>query len=51
MLQDLMAGRRTEVESICGTIVSMGESVGIPTPRNSMLLALVKGIESSSEFQ
>tara|TARA_B100001250_G_scaffold74738_1_gene61080 strand:+ start:441 stop:1391 length:951 start_codon:yes stop_codon:yes gene_type:complete len=51
MLQDLMAGRRTEVESICGAIVSMGEGVGIPTPRNSMLLALVKGIESSSEFQ
>ena len=50
MLQDLMAGRKTEIESICGAIVSKGESVGIPTPRNSMLMALVRGIESSSEL-
>ncbi len=51
MLQDLMAGRKTEIESICGAIVSKGESIGIPTPRNSMLMALVKGVESSSELQ
>jgi 2-dehydropantoate 2-reductase len=50
MLQDLMSGRKTEIESICGAIVSKGEDTGIPTPRNSMLLALVKGIESSSQL-
>ena len=50
MLQDLMSGRKTEIESICGAIVSKGEDSGIPTPRNSILLALVKGIESSSQL-
>ncbi len=50
MLQDLMSGRKTEIDSICGAIVSKGEDTGIPTPRNSILLALVKGIESSSQL-
>ncbi len=50
MLQDLMAGRKTEVEVLCGAVVSKGESLGIPTPRNEMLLALVRGIEMSQHF-
>ena len=50
MLQDIMAGRKTEVEHLCGAVVEMGESVGVPTPRNEMLHALVSGIEISSEF-
>ena len=47
MLQDLMAGRKTEIDVICGAIISKGEELGIPTPRNQILLALVKGIEMS----
>ena len=47
MLQDLMAGRRTEIDVICGAVISKGEECGIPTPRNEVLLALVKGIEMS----
>ena len=47
MLQDLMAGRKTEIDVICGAIISKGEDLGIPTPRNQILLALVKGIEMS----
>ncbi len=47
MLQDLMAGRRTEVDVLCGAVVSKGVELGIPTPRNEMLLALVRGIEMS----
>jgi len=50
MLQDLMAGRKTEVEVLCGAVVSKGEDLGIPTPRNEMLLALVRGIEMSQHF-
>jgi len=50
MLQDLMAGRKTEVEVLCGAVVSKGEDMGIPTPRNEMLLALVRGIEMSHNF-
>ena len=49
MLQDLMAGRRTEIDVICGAVISKGEECGIPTPRNEILLALVKGIEMSQD--
>lgn len=48
MLQDIMAGRETEIDSICGEVVKRGEALGIPTPRNQTLHALVKGIEHST---
>ncbi len=48
MLQDIMAGRQTEIDSICGEIIKRGEELGIPTPRNQTLHALVKGIEQST---
>ena len=50
MLQDLMAGRATEIDSLCGAVVERGESLGIPTPVNQSLYALVKGVERSGEF-
>ncbi len=50
MLQDVMANRPTEIDSLCGEIVNRGENLGIPTPLNSMLLTLVKGIENSSKI-
>jgi len=50
MLQDVMAGRATEIDSLCGAVVERGEAVGIPTPANQSLYALVKGIERSGEF-
>tara|TARA_Y100000766_G_C18866187_1_gene585851 strand:- start:980 stop:1588 length:609 start_codon:yes stop_codon:yes gene_type:complete len=49
MLQDLMAGRKTEIDSLCGYIIRRGEELGMPTPLNSMLMALVKGVEMSSQ--
>ena len=49
MLQDLMASRKTEIDSLCGYIISLGEGLGIPTPLNSMLMALIKGVEMSSQ--
>ena len=51
MLQDVMAGRQTEIDELCGAVVSLGESVGIPTPRNAMLHALVRGIHISSSLE
>ena len=50
MLQDLMAGRPTEIDALCGAVVERGESVGIPTPANRALHALVKGVEHSKDF-
>lgn len=49
MLQDIMAGRPTEIDAICGEVVKRGEALGIPTPRNQTLHALVKGIERSTK--
>ena len=50
MLQDLMAGRKTEIDFLCGVVVERGRALGIPTPRNEMLHALVKGIEVSQHI-
>lgn len=47
MLQDVEAGRRTEVDFMNGAIVQWGEKVGVPTPLNKALWALVKGLEHS----
>jgi len=44
MLQDVMAGRPTEIDALCGEVARRGEALGIPTPRNAQLLALVEGI-------
>jgi 2-dehydropantoate 2-reductase len=45
MLQDVEAGRETEVDFLNGAIVSFGERYGVDTPLNRALTALVKGIE------
>jgi len=45
MLQDLEAGRRTEVEAINGEVVRRGREVGVATPVNAVLLDLVRGME------
>ena len=50
MLQDVMAGRATEIDSLCGAVIEIGESLGIPAPTNQSLHALIKGIERSGEF-
>lgn len=47
MLQDLLAGRRTEIETINGAVVRSGDQVGIPTPVNDILANLVRMIEGA----
>jgi len=47
MLQDILAGRRTEIEGINGAIVKRGRCVGLATPVNETLTALVKTVEAS----
>jgi 2-dehydropantoate 2-reductase len=46
MVQDIEAGRRTEIDFINGAIVRVGETVDVETPVNRTLVALVKGWES-----
>ncbi len=47
MLQDVEAGRLTEVDFMNGAICEWGAKVGVPTPLNRALWALVKGLEHS----
>ena len=49
MLQDVLAGRQTEVDFMSGAIVKAGEQAGVPTPLNQAMWALVKGLEKSWE--
>ena len=45
MLQDILAGRRTEINHINGAIVTYGNQCGLETPVNKMLTELVMSIE------
>lgn len=45
MLQDIEAGRRTEIDYINGKIVEYGVQAGLATPYNAMVRGLVKALE------
>jgi 2-dehydropantoate 2-reductase len=44
--QDLMRGKPTEIDYLNGYVVRRGEALGIATPANRVLWALVKLIEA-----
>ena len=48
-LQDIEAGRRTEVEMFGGTMVRMGRELGVPTPYNEMFYHAIKVLEQKNE--
>ena len=45
MLQDIEAGRKTEVEMFAGTVIKMGKKYNIPTPYNSILKEIIEILE------
>jgi 2-dehydropantoate 2-reductase len=45
MLQDVLKGRRTEIDSINGYVIRLAKRHGVSAPVNEMLYALVKSIE------
>ncbi|MFZ0044097.1 MAG: 2-dehydropantoate 2-reductase [Solirubrobacteraceae bacterium] len=47
MLQDVLAERATEVDSLNGGIVRFGAENGVATPLNEAIMALIKGLERS----
>jgi len=47
MLQDVLKSKKTEIDYINGAVVRQGQSIGIPTPINSLLADLVKSFEFS----
>jgi 2-dehydropantoate 2-reductase len=50
MLQDVLRKKRTEIDFINGVVVRLGQEIGIPTPTNSLLLELVKTVETSYDL-
>ncbi|MEO8137393.1 MAG: 2-dehydropantoate 2-reductase, partial [Betaproteobacteria bacterium] len=46
MLQDILAGRRTEIEAINGAVIAAAQKSGIRAPHTATLLALVRLVES-----
>lgn len=45
MLQDIEAGRKTEVEIFAGKVVALGKTHGISTPVNETLLRIIRVLE------
>ncbi|MCA1960773.1 MAG: hypothetical protein LDL33_08250 [Desulfomonile sp.] len=45
MLQDIEAGRKTEVEVFAGKVVELGERHGIATPVNRTVLNIIQVLE------
>jgi len=48
MLQDVEAGRKTEVDMLAGTVIELGKRFGVATPVNGRLFDELKRIEASS---
>jgi 2-dehydropantoate 2-reductase len=51
MLQDVERGAPTEIDSICGAILSLGEQTGVPTPVNRTLWLLVKALRPAQSSE
>ncbi|MDO8662656.1 MAG: 2-dehydropantoate 2-reductase [Candidatus Omnitrophota bacterium] len=50
MLQDILRKKRTEIDFINAVIVRLGQELNIPVPTNTMLVDLVKTIETSYNY-
>ncbi|NWF96826.1 MAG: 2-dehydropantoate 2-reductase [Candidatus Thorarchaeota archaeon] len=46
MLQDLRAGKRTEIDHMTGAVVRLGRELGVPVPLSEAVYALVTALES-----
>jgi 2-dehydropantoate 2-reductase len=49
MYQDLLAGRRSEIDSIHGGVVAEGAKVGVPTPTCAFMVELIKALEAKRQ--
>ncbi len=48
-LQDLDAGRHTEIDMFSGALVRMGRELGIPTPYNEYTYHIIKALEEKND--
>ena len=45
MAQDILKGRRTEIDAMNGLIARKGKEVGVPAPSHEKLAAIVTRVE------
>lgn len=50
MLQDVEAGRKTEVEYFAGKVCELGDKYGVPTPINDQLYKVIRIIEEMNKL-
>jgi 2-dehydropantoate 2-reductase len=48
MLQDLEAGRPMEIDALTGSVVELGDRLGIPVPHLRTLYSTVKLLDATS---
>jgi len=48
MYQDIVKGKRTEIDFLNGKIVELGKKHGVPTPINETLTACIKFLEGKN---
>lgn len=48
-LQDLDAGRHTEIDMFSGALIRMGKELGIPTPYNEFTYHMIKALEEKND--
>jgi 2-dehydropantoate 2-reductase len=51
MLQDILAGRPTEIEALNGQVAARGRALGLATPVNDLLTQLVRAASQSAPFR
>jgi 2-dehydropantoate 2-reductase len=49
-LQDIEAGRKTEVEIFAGTIIELGKKYNIPTPYNMVMKDMIEILENKNQM-
>jgi 2-dehydropantoate 2-reductase len=50
-LQDLRAGKRTEIDALNGAIVALGKKHGVAVPANEIIYHMIKFMETSSSWK
>lgn len=46
-LQDIQKKQKTEIDTLNGALVSLGERFGVPTPYNNAITLIIRGIEAA----
>jgi len=50
MLQDIRAGKRTEIDALNGAVVQLGQQHDVPTPHNLTVIRMIQFMENKRAF-